>query len=490
MRQSSFARIPSAALLIAAGMTAAAAQSPSMEVRAQAGVLGSGSPVVLLGGGLLGGDGWGGVTAVLARTHRVVNVQSLAVQYGLEDRPLPAGYSLMTEVAALRAALDGLAVERADVIGMSHGGVTALLFALGNPHRVRTLTLIEPPAFWVLPNHGRDDPGASQMQQFVGSLRGTTITDVHVERFRCLLGDCAGGRSPRQAPQWAQWVKYRNSLRALYTVGDYDDDPAKLRALSLPTLVIHGASTVPFHRAINDALLRALPDSRSFELEGGHNSPASSPEYFVDAWQSFQSQAPPPNAGDTSFDSVLAEVEAAQVRLVNGQPGPFKALWSQGDDVTLSGGLGGAIARGWTQVSERLDWVATQYADGVRTHQEVARYIGQDLAYVVLRETIRFKNPADGRAVTQELRVTQVFRREEGRWRIVHRHADSQVVRSGDAANAGTLRPLGTAQDQLAGGRHRGHPSVGQQQLLSALSVRTFCRESPGLPRPRADRTG
>jgi pimeloyl-ACP methyl ester carboxylesterase/ketosteroid isomerase-like protein len=409
-------------------MAVTAAQSPSLEIRAQARVFGSGNPVVLLGGGLLGADGWGGVPAVLARTHRVVNVQSLAVQSGLENRPPPAGYSLMTEVAALGAALDGLAVERADLIGMSHGGVTALLFALGNPHRVRTLTLVEPPAFWVLPNHGHDDPGARAMQQFVSSLRGETISEDHVERFRCLLGECAAGRAPRQAPQWGQWVKYRNSLRALHTIGDYDDDPAKLRTLLVPTLVIHGASTVPFHRSINDALLQALPNGRSFELAGGHNSPASSPDYFVEAWHSFQSQAAPPDASDVSFDAVLAAVEAAQVQLVNGQPGPFKALWSQREDVTLSGGLGGAIAKGWTQVSERLDWVATQYTGGVRTHQEVARYVGQDLAYVVLRETIRSKNPADGRAMVQELRVTQVFRRDDGRWRIVHRHADSQVV--------------------------------------------------------------
>jgi len=48
-------------------------------------------------------------------------------------------------------------VEAADIIGMSHGGVTGLLFALENPRRVRTLTLIEPPAFWVLPNHGYDN---------------------------------------------------------------------------------------------------------------------------------------------------------------------------------------------------------------------------------------------------------------------------------------------------------------------------------------------
>jgi ketosteroid isomerase-like protein len=80
-------------------------------------------------------------------------------------------------------------------------------------------------------------------------------------------------------------------------------------------------------------------------------------------------------------------------------------------------------------VSERLDWAATQFIDGARTHQEVARYVRQDFAYVVLRETIRFKNPADGRSMIQEVRVTQVFRRERGQWRIVHRHADSQVTR-------------------------------------------------------------
>jgi len=141
-------------------------------------------------------------------------------------------------------------------------------------------------------------------------------------------------------------------------------------------------------------------------------------------------QVPPAadDSRDASFTTFLGEVEAAQVQLVNGRPGPFKALWSRGDEVTLSGGLGGAIAKGWMQVSDRLDWVATQYVDGARVHQEVARYVGQDLAYVVLRETIRFKNPADGRPVVQELRVTQVFRRDGGRWRIVHRHADSQVT--------------------------------------------------------------
>lgn len=130
-----------------------------------------------------------------------------------------------------------------------------------------------------------------------------------------------------------------------------------------------------------------------------------------------------------NFDAVLAEVEAAQVHLVNGRPEAFKALWSRRDDVTLVGGLGGTVAKGWTQVSERLDWVATQYVDGTRRHEEIARHVGQDLAYVVLRETISFKSADRTRDVVQELRVTQIFRREGGRWRIVHRHADAQVTK-------------------------------------------------------------
>jgi len=135
------------------------------------------------------------------------------------------------------------------------------------------------------------------------------------------------------------------------------------------------------------------------------------------------------SAQTQDFDGVLNQVEAAQLQLVNGRPDAFKALWSHHDDVTLSGGLGGAVAKGWPQVSERLDWVATQYLDGTRTHEEIARNVGQDLAYVVLRETIRFTSPSNRRPMIQELRVTQVFRREGGKWLIVHRHADSQVTR-------------------------------------------------------------
>ena len=136
-----------------------------------------------------------------------------------------------------------------------------------------------------------------------------------------------------------------------------------------------------------------------------------------------------PETRPQDLTSALTEVEAAQTELVQGRPEHFKALWSHRDDVTLIGGLGGAIEKGWAQVSTRLDWVASQYSAGTRQHEEVSRAVSGDIAYVVQREVIRFRNPGTGRESVQELRATMVFRRESGAWRIVHRHADAQTVR-------------------------------------------------------------
>ncbi|WP_110173383.1 hypothetical protein [Luteitalea pratensis] len=142
-----------------------------------------------------------------------------------------------------------------------------------------------------MPNHGRDDAGARAIQDFLNSMRNSTVSEADVERFRCLLGDCAGGRSPSQAPHWNQWVRYRNSLRGLHTIGAYQGDPPPLRGLTFPTLVVNGAETVAFHRAINAALVRTRLLAEALELPGSYNSPASAPDYFAAEWLKFHRRA-------------------------------------------------------------------------------------------------------------------------------------------------------------------------------------------------------
>ena len=133
--------------------------------------------------------------------------------------------------------------------------------------------------------------------------------------------------------------------------------------------------------------------------------------------------------GTAEFEAFLARADAAQVELQNGKAEPYKAVWSHGDDVTLSGGFGGAVEKGWTAVSKRLDWAGANFSKGKNSIERLVSNHSGNLGYVVQLEHISFTAPETGKPATRDLRVTMVFRREKDGWRIVHRHADSQMAK-------------------------------------------------------------
>lgn len=131
------------------------------------------------------------------------------------------------------------------------------------------------------------------------------------------------------------------------------------------------------------------------------------------------------------FGAMLVAVDAAQRDLQNGKPEAFKALWSRRDDITLSGGFGGTIEKGWDAIGRRLDWVGTQFSNGSNSVERLVAQESGDLGYVVQLEHLRYTVPGQAEASTRDYRVTMVFRRESGVWRIVHRQADSQMTKQG-----------------------------------------------------------
>ena len=142
-----------------------------------------------------------------------------------------------------------------------------------------------------------------------------------------------------------------------------------------------------------------------------------------------QAQTTRETTAGEGFRSMLAKVDAAQLELQNGKPAAFKALWSRTDDITLSGGFGGAIEKGWEQISRRLDWVGTQFSKGSNTIERLVTHESGDLGYVVQIEHLRFHVPGQAQESRRDYRVTMVFRREPEGWRIFHRQADSQMMK-------------------------------------------------------------
>lgn len=163
-------------------------------------VTGQGSPIVLVPGGLTGWLSWEPHVERLSPSRRVVQVQLLSVQWGPEDRPLPRDYSVKTESRALAASLDEAGLQGAiDMAAWSFGAMVTLDFALDNPHRVRTLTLIEPPAFWVLRAAGPLDAETQRSIATLESLRGD-VSEKQLEEFLNSVGLAPSAQPLRQLP--------------------------------------------------------------------------------------------------------------------------------------------------------------------------------------------------------------------------------------------------------------------------------------------------
>jgi ketosteroid isomerase-like protein len=123
-------------------------------------------------------------------------------------------------------------------------------------------------------------------------------------------------------------------------------------------------------------------------------------------------------------DQLLEQWHPASGEFLKGNPEPVKKMWSHREDVTLANPYGPPV-RGWEQVAEVIDRAASQVRDGELVSVEIVeRHVTAELAYVVQIERPEAKIGGGEDITPFSLRVTMIFRPEEGEWKIVHRHAD------------------------------------------------------------------
>jgi ketosteroid isomerase-like protein len=120
--------------------------------------------------------------------------------------------------------------------------------------------------------------------------------------------------------------------------------------------------------------------------------------------------------------SMLPRLTAADAALHNGDAAPRKALWSTADPVTLFGAV--LMTTGRPEIEATFDQLASRFSACASFDIEVvAAGASGDLAYLVAVERTTASIGGDPPA-PYALRVTTVFRREAGEWKVVHRHAD------------------------------------------------------------------
>jgi ketosteroid isomerase-like protein len=137
---------------------------------------------------------------------------------------------------------------------------------------------------------------------------------------------------------------------------------------------------------------------------------------------------------DEFLSEMLPRQVAAERSIHNGDAEPRLALWSRHDPLTLFGAV--LTGSGREQLSEDFRTVASWFSDSQKYEFEVlAAGASGDLAYTVAYEHDVVR--VDGELREYTLRATHVYRREDGQWKIVHRHADP--VPPGGDARVGSL---------------------------------------------------
>jgi pimeloyl-ACP methyl ester carboxylesterase len=203
-----------------------------------------------------------------------------------------ARYSIDEHVADLAGLVRQRANARADIVGTSSGGLIAALLAVEHPALVRRLVLVEPAAFALLEASERgpafaaledarrllrDGASEAALRSFVGAIVGPGAFDFMPASTRQMLTD--------NLPELS--AEARAPLPGL-------DPPvgcAQLAAVRTPTLVVGGANSPAFFRAMARRVRECVPGAESATIAGaGHAVHAQQVDLFNQAVAEFLDQ--------------------------------------------------------------------------------------------------------------------------------------------------------------------------------------------------------
>lgn len=117
-----------------------------------------------------------------------------------------------------------------------------------------------------------------------------------------------------------------------------------------------------------------------------------------------------------------ASLHEAELTIHNGDAGPRRAIWSRKEPVSVLSAWRNAF--GQQELDELFTGLAKQFSDCTSYRFELLAYgVMGDMAYTAGLE--HTSASVDGESRSYILRATQIYRREDGEWKVAHRHGDA-----------------------------------------------------------------
>lgn len=249
---------------------------------------GDGPPLVLIHGVGLDHAMWDPVVGVLAQKHRILRYDILG--HGSSDDP-PGPRKLDDFVDQLVEVLDFHDVETTDVVGLSLGGLIALMTAARHPNRVRSAVLVST----VFGRSGSQLAGVRQRLELAEKEGLGPVADLAIERWFTPQWRASHPAETDAVRQRLLTTDHAGYLKAYRQFLDADDLAAALAPdIEAPTLVLAGERDTGSTPEMAVALADAIPGGEARIMPGVHHlAPIEEPTQFVNILLEFLNQENP-----------------------------------------------------------------------------------------------------------------------------------------------------------------------------------------------------
>jgi pimeloyl-ACP methyl ester carboxylesterase len=224
---------------------------------------------------------------------------------GLSDRPVKMA-TLEERTDDIRAVMDAVGIERANILGGSEGGSMACLFAATYPQRVSSLLVWGAQARWIAtPDHPWGQSRAEHDEMLAMVLDGWPSFDY-------ITGPGAGvgkDADPAYIESIARYMRAAASPSAVYAYeqmnGAIDTRPI-LPAIKSPTLVMNRTGDPCAHVEAARDMAARIPGARFVEYPGNsHSMMLDDMETILSDIQEFVTGERPVEASDRILATVL-----------------------------------------------------------------------------------------------------------------------------------------------------------------------------------------